>query len=82
MVCTCICIGSVVLDGISMIDFTKGEYEEVRRMMDSMRLMCAQRYTCRECPLFERVQGLCTATLLVMNVADFEYRHKHNESRK
>lgn len=81
MVRTCICIGSIIWCGISMIDFSKDEYDAVCRMRDRLSLICVTRYSCKECPLNERGRGLCTATLLDMNIMDFEYRHKNKESR-
>jgi hypothetical protein len=65
-----------------MIDFTKAEYDDVCLMMDSLRLMCAQRHTCRECPMNVREQKHCAVTLLDTNIMDFEYRHKLKESGK
>lgn len=79
MVCTGICTGSVILDGVSMIDFTKKEYKELKLMLDKLSRMCGVRnfaYGCAKCPLMDKNMH-CAYLLLDKMMIMYNMRHEN-----
>lgn len=80
MVRTCICIGSVIRNGISMIDFTNKEVKELDLMLDKLSRMCGVRNSkqgCVKCPLMDKDMR-CAYLLLDKMRIMYSARHEND----